>query len=140
MDALDFSRDPVIQYNQNCVIRELIKCYCGFMETNLITRTPIASGLWGCGMFKGDYRLKTIIQLIAASECERDLVLCKIDHNLRKELNEFYHQIKSLDCNVGHLYKAIISCERNKLLCQYNLFEYTIQYVRDLLKVPNQYY
>lgn len=32
------------------------------------------TGNWGCGSFKGDLEYKSLIQLLAASEAERDLV------------------------------------------------------------------
>ena len=35
---------------------------------------PIVTGRWGCGAFKGDEFLKFIVQWIAASEANREMV------------------------------------------------------------------
>ncbi|CAK86351.1 unnamed protein product (macronuclear) [Paramecium tetraurelia] len=64
IDAEEFFDDDD-QFSQQNINRELIKCYCGF-EISLM-REPnyaISTGKWGCGIFKGNPYLKTIIQLI----------------------------------------------------------------------------
>ncbi|CAD8157340.1 unnamed protein product [Paramecium octaurelia] len=57
--------DDEDQFSQKNINRELIKCYCGF-EIALL-REPkyaISTGKWGCGIFKGNPYLKTLIQLV----------------------------------------------------------------------------
>ena len=43
---------------------------CHHRESNPV---PIATGNWGCGAFGGDVQLKFLIQLLAASQNDRDL-------------------------------------------------------------------
>jgi len=47
----------------------------------------IASGNWGCGAFNGNPELKSILQLLAASQAHRDLVLFTFgDTELQKQI------------------------------------------------------
>jgi len=55
------------QYSEAGIFRELNKAYVAFMSEQE-TPSPVATGNWGCGVFKGDAPLKAIIQLIAASQ------------------------------------------------------------------------
>ncbi|CAD8176368.1 unnamed protein product [Paramecium pentaurelia] len=64
IDAEEFFDDKD-QFSQKNINRELIKCYSGF-EIALL-RQPhfsISTGKWGCGIFKGNPYLKTLIQLM----------------------------------------------------------------------------
>ena len=63
MDALYYSEN-YDQYTQNCINREITKCYAAFsslpVENDSIdtSRLPIATGHWGCGAFRGDKQIK----------------------------------------------------------------------------------
>jgi hypothetical protein len=65
--ALDFRSVTMSQYSEAGVHRELSKAYVSFMSEQEHP-SPIATGNWGCGVFKGDAPLKAIIQLLAASQ------------------------------------------------------------------------
>lgn len=53
------------QYSVRCITREADKAYCGFAAAG--TQRPLATGNWGCGVFRGDRELKALVQLAAAS-------------------------------------------------------------------------
>ncbi|XP_065348336.1 poly(ADP-ribose) glycohydrolase-like isoform X2 [Cloeon dipterum] len=72
MDAIDFSKDPIAQWEERYVSRELKKAFLGFSRAG---SEKLASGFWGCGAFKGDPWLKLAIQWIAASAASKDLVI-----------------------------------------------------------------
>ena len=58
LDALKFTRKE-LQYSATSVNRELLKCFCGFrskLESD--KKAAIATGNWGCGVFKGNIELK----------------------------------------------------------------------------------
>jgi len=67
------------QWSQDNVDREISKAYAGFINTKHIK--TIATGNWGCGVFKGDIRLKFIIQWIAASLAGKKLLYCPYGSN-----------------------------------------------------------
>ena len=71
IDATDFSSMPSLnyQYSKKAVRREICKANVGFEGAGLEADedTPIVSGRWGCGAFKGDEELKFMIQWVAAS-------------------------------------------------------------------------
>ena len=59
--------------NKDDVLRDFIKAYAGFNLINFNDKDvsklekTIATGNWGCGAFGGDYELKFIQQLLAAT-------------------------------------------------------------------------
>jgi hypothetical protein len=55
------------------VRRDITKAFAGFKSTS---KTAIATGKWGCGVFGGDIILKFIQQVIAAELAEKELVFC----------------------------------------------------------------
>lgn len=62
------------QYSTNLIERELTKAYCGFMLNEYSNANgPIATGNWGSNTFCSDHQLKSLIQWIAASACNREL-------------------------------------------------------------------
>lgn len=71
--ALDFRSVTMSQYSEAGVHRELSKAYVSFMSEQEHP-SPIATGNWGCGVFKGDAPLKAIIQLLAASQGKKKIL------------------------------------------------------------------
>ena len=113
IDAQDFGSEKGLeqQYDRNGIDRELSKAFSGFMitDTDLVNRPAIATGKWGCGSFRGDPHLKCLIQMIAASEAERDLVIFTYnDHKLRDDLEQFYKITKQKNVTLGSIYGHLI--------------------------------
>jgi poly(ADP-ribose) glycohydrolase len=114
-DAVDFSPNPVDQYDPRWVHREIDKAYAAFAESALsslkaINAGPIATGNWGCGAFKGNLELKLIIQWLVASYVRRPLVYFTFGNA------DFCDRIKQFVSNLPtwvqcrDLYKALITC------------------------------
>lgn len=78
----------------------MFKAYAGFHSRNNSTLAPVATGNWGCGAFRGDARLKSLIQLMVCTVAGRDMVYFTFgDYELKNELHKIYmflseHQIK----------------------------------------------
>ena len=100
-------------------------------RSNRCTVPPVAvaTGNWGCGAFGGDPHLKVLIQLMAAAECNRDILYFTFgDEELRDNIFDMYSFLKRNDITVGKLftiltgYSSIIrsSSGRNRL----NLYKY----------------
>jgi len=62
------------QFQKDIFDREVKKAYTGFFSKEQGEKTPVATGNWGCGAFLGDVPHKSIIQYLAASEAERDMI------------------------------------------------------------------
>lgn len=65
---------------------KLNKAYVGFMGDSKIEDKKedtklVSTGRWGCGAFNGNSELKFIIQWIAASLQNRDMVFYTFDHH-----------------------------------------------------------
>lgn len=87
MDAEKYNlKQTASQFDGFWVLRELNKAYSGFIESDYEevpkttmeieeeTGRKVATGKWGCGVFKGNPQLKFIIQWLAASRANRDIV------------------------------------------------------------------
>ncbi|XP_064457602.1 poly(ADP-ribose) glycohydrolase-like [Ornithodoros turicata] len=109
MDALYFHRQSD-QYKPSAIKRELNKAFCGFSRPG----TPpghlsaIATGNWGCGVFRGDPLLKALIQLMAASAAERDTVYFTFNNRkLCRILRSMYEFLVERKVTVGHVYNLL---------------------------------
>jgi poly(ADP-ribose) glycohydrolase len=82
-DALSYSgdhSDPLKQFTPKDTKRELEKSFAAFSVCEEDERsTAIATGRWGCGVFKGNPSWKILIQWIAASAAGREIVFCTLD-------------------------------------------------------------
>jgi hypothetical protein len=69
IDAINYKGQVLSQYELVNKLRELIKAFTGFFQCyrDQSQISTIISGLWGCGAFKGDYKLKLPIQILAAA-------------------------------------------------------------------------
>ncbi|XP_015793584.1 poly(ADP-ribose) glycohydrolase-like [Tetranychus urticae] len=116
LDAKYFAWDKISnQYKKSYIDRELNKAYSGFIdrsESDPKHRCAIATGKWGCFNKRGDPQLKSLIQLLAASQAERDLMFCSLkDIKLADELKEMKKILIEKGLNVSQLYK---------ILCQFD--------------------
>ncbi len=71
----------------------------------------VATGNWGCGAFRGDPQLKSLIQLMAAAENGRDVVYFTFgDEDLTKGLFEIHEFLTTKHkVTVGTFYEVIVS-------------------------------
>ncbi|XP_059486052.1 poly(ADP-ribose) glycohydrolase-like isoform X2 [Neocloeon triangulifer] len=114
IDAIPFYSKKSRQYLKENKDRELNKAYAGFLVHTNAEPIPVASGNWGCGVFGGDPRLKAILQLLAASECERDLVYFTFrDKSLVERLTEVHQLLIEKKATVGNVYKELLGYEHN---------------------------
>ena len=83
IDAMDYSSGiyksvPEAQYTEREISREISKAYVGFSNTDYIDESEkkksIATGRWGCGAFAGDPQLKMVIQWLACSLADRNMI------------------------------------------------------------------
>lgn len=109
MDALCFHRHAE-QYRPCAVKRELNKAYCGFLCSDVppAHRPAIATGNWGCGVFRGDPLLKVLIQLMAAAAAERDMVYFTFnDRRLCRSIRSMYQFLQQKNATVGDIYHML---------------------------------
>ena len=99
----------------------------------------VATGNWGCGAFMGYKPLKAIIQLLAASEADRSLVLYSsfgdIDlvDSLKTVLNYAYAKSLTVGSLYGHLL-AFIKSKKNELAG----YEEDYKFVYDFIAFINE--
>ena len=69
----------------------------------------ISTGNWGCGIFKGDYVLKFLQQVMAANLVKKQLDYSTFgDQEKFLKLNEIYENIKKSKLKIRDLYKILI--------------------------------
>nr|XP_045625311.1 poly(ADP-ribose) glycohydrolase-like isoform X1 [Procambarus clarkii] len=127
IDALHFTKQPQVQYSPSFVIRELNKAYAGFCVLDRSAGTPIgvATGNWGCGAFKGDPRLKSLIQLAVCGYVGRDVAYFTFgDQKLRNDLATMYIFLKENNITVGELVQALVHYGSRKWSEGSDLFQY----------------
>jgi len=114
---------PGGEQDDKTFLRELNKAYIGFScDTKGL---PIATGHWGCGAFGGNHKFKTILQLLAASEAERNLHYATFGNNqYTDEFPPFLEQLQSIGVTVGELFKALRGKYVNR---QFPLYKQVIQ-------------
>ncbi|CAF1273709.1 unnamed protein product, partial [Didymodactylos carnosus] len=128
IDAICFN-NPAMQWNGKYVRRELLKAYSAFrvlagekklLEGNVV---GIATRNWGCDAFRGDKQLKTIIQLMAASEAERSLIYITYDDRVLVDtFSKLYDYLIQKDARVKDLYKYL--AEYSQIETNLNIFDY----------------
>lgn len=111
IDALRFSSAGVKkQFQMQQITRELTKACCGFdgageKSDNL---PAIATGNWGCGVFRGDSILKALIQLMVAACYKRQLCYFTWkDVDLKHKLDHLYKLIRSTHIDVGGIWSLL---------------------------------
>lgn len=105
------------QFQQHLLGRELGKAYAGFKDTGDSTEASldrfdtVATGNWGCGVFGGFAPLKAVLQWMAASEANRDIVYHPFDdHDLGTNLQRLADAAGESGefVTVGWMYRALV--------------------------------
>uniref|UniRef100_A0A3Q3WZK9 poly(ADP-ribose) glycohydrolase n=1 Tax=Mola mola TaxID=94237 RepID=A0A3Q3WZK9_MOLML len=95
IDALQF-RTFLEQFRPDKINRELNKAYCGFArpEVQKENLAAVATGNWGCGVFGGDARLKSLLQMLAAAEADSiNNLLVSISGEVYGLLEQYYSSV-----------------------------------------------
>lgn len=96
--------------NGGDIIKDLNKAFVGFSaDTNGLS---IATGHWGCGVFGGDKISKSIIQLIAASEANRNLNYTMFGDEC-EGFKEFYDRMVLIQATIGEIYLGLMHSSDN---------------------------
>lgn len=75
LDAVCYPSISDMQYHHQMVLRESVKLYAALSPWGLpCDSLGFATGNWGCGAFNGDPHLKSILQWIVCSMCNRKIV------------------------------------------------------------------
>jgi poly(ADP-ribose) glycohydrolase len=94
MDAVDYrNSSATLQYSDAHILRDVHKSYSGFSATN--TPQRIATGNWGCGVFRGNAAFKSLIQWMSASKAMKSIEYFPFDH---REIAEEYGALTNLAC------------------------------------------
>lgn len=118
IDAARFTDQSIDhQFREHMLGRELGKAYAGFKDTgdgteaSLERFSAVATGNWGCGVFGGFAPLKAVLQWMAASEANRDLVYHPFDnHDLDESLQRLVDAVREAGdfVTVGWMYRALV--------------------------------
>ncbi|KAG5855466.1 hypothetical protein ANANG_G00049340 [Anguilla anguilla] len=106
IDALRF-RHYLEQFQPDKINRELNKAYCGFARPGAKSQnlSAVATGNWGCGVFRGDTRLKALLQMMAAAEAGRDVAYFTFgDDRLMRDVHEMHLFLSQQRVSVGVVY------------------------------------
>jgi len=80
------------------------QAYVGFVGSNTYKNNlpAIATGNWGCGAFRGNPKLKILIQLMAAAVAGRSMVYFTFgDTKLRDDVAAMYTHLVHHDIDIG---------------------------------------
>ena len=113
IDALNY-RDPKSQYEECNIRRDLNKAFSGFYKNAIGEGKQIVTGNWGCGAYKGNPQLKSIIQLMAASLNDQQLIYSTFGNKQQEqEISKIYTLILNKNLTIGTLYKLLITYDHN---------------------------
>ncbi|KAJ8973028.1 hypothetical protein NQ317_012633 [Molorchus minor] len=137
IDATRFNK-PSDQFYASAILREINKAYVGFSSRDKDNLAPVATGNWGCGAFRGSCELKSLIQLIACSVANRDLVYYSFgNENLRDELYNMHTFLANNRVTVAQLWRFL--CGFSTLgLPQEKLYSYIQQALFDITEIKSK--
>jgi len=110
IDALYYS-DPKNQFKTKNLRRELHKSFAGFSwgQDSECFNVAIATGNWGCGAFRGDCHLKSLLQLMSAAQANRDVAYFTFgDTKLLDSIYSMHTFLKSQNITVGEVSRILI--------------------------------
>ncbi|GJQ74494.1 hypothetical protein Trydic_g21363 [Trypoxylus dichotomus] len=136
IDATKFNKASD-QFNTSVIIRELNKAYVGFHSNLTGKLAPVATGNWGCGAFRGDPNLKSLIQLMACSAAKRNMVYYTFGNvDLEKTIYDLYMFFANNKVTICELWRSLcrfIASNNN----QHSFVPYIQQSFLDLHKQPS---
>ncbi|XP_026301687.1 poly(ADP-ribose) glycohydrolase isoform X3 [Apis mellifera] len=139
IDALYFTHTQS-QFNINNITRELNKAYVGFVgcEGSKNNLPAVATGNWGCGAFRGNPKLKVLLQLMAAAVAGRSMVYFTFgDTNLRDAIAEMYMHFVKHEINIAHIFSLLVQYQ--EFASTGNLDFYRFLYNRSKIKSFTQH-
>jgi poly(ADP-ribose) glycohydrolase len=111
IDAVSYNRrDPSVQWQAAAILRELRKASAGFQRD--ARSLPVATGNWGCGVFRGDHQLKAVIQWLAASAEGRGVAYYTFGDLRVGDLAGFAARARARHGTVGSLFTRLMQTER----------------------------
>ncbi|XP_026667090.1 poly(ADP-ribose) glycohydrolase-like isoform X2 [Ceratina calcarata] len=140
IDALRFTY-PQTQFNISNIRRELNKAYVGFVgcERSCRTNLPaVATGNWGCGAFRGNAKLKSLLQLMAAAVAGRSIVYFTFgDTSLRDDVAEMYMHLVKHEISIATIFQSMVQYQ--EYVSNRNADFYRFLYNRIKKEPPAQY-
>ncbi|CAH0558994.1 unnamed protein product [Brassicogethes aeneus] len=136
IDATHFSR-PKDQYYPSAILREVNKAYVGFSSRERDNLAPVATGNWGCGAFRGDPNLKSLIQLMASCAAGRDLIYYSFGNiNLKDDFYNMYLFLANNRISIKLLWNFLKSFSSSSVSHE-NLYSYIQQSFFDSKHQPS---
>lgn len=115
IDALEF-RDTSHQFKEELMLREMNKAYVGFYHGLSSPAPAVASGNWGCGAFRGEPLLKSLLQLIVCAHINRPLYYFTFnDEELKENLEQIFEFLKVNHVLVKDLWRILREFSVKKL-------------------------
>lgn len=115
IDALEF-RDANHQFREELMLREMNKAFVGFYHELSSTAPAVASGNWGCGAFRGEPLLKSLLQLIVCAYINRPLHYFTFrDEELKENLENMFKFLKENNVTIKDLWKILREFSVKKL-------------------------
>ena len=104
---------PKSQITANYMMREITKSFVGYSIGNDVIghkMDVISTGNWGCGIFRGDPQLKSMIQWISATLSGRSIAYYTFSDRrvAGGKLKEFIEEMKKQKFTVGRLWKVLM--------------------------------
>ncbi|CAH1968331.1 unnamed protein product [Acanthoscelides obtectus] len=104
------------------------------MKGNL---SPVATGNWGCGVYRGLSTLKSLLQLIACNAAERDMVYYTFgNRELRDDLYNMYLFISKNNITISELWRILCKFSSSNVP-ERNLYSFIQQAYFDSKKQPD---
>ncbi|EFC39204.1 poly (ADP-ribose) glycohydrolase [Naegleria gruberi] len=143
MDALQGV--GIFQFQKEFILREIFKTTCAFTSKEndflkdsssdlpTLENEPIASGFWGCGMFGGDKQLKTIIQWLSATLCNRPSLTIHLfspeDEKIEQDFNtKILPLIVEKELSLGQVADALLNTYQSvRKTTSFSIFEFLHQ-------------
>ncbi|GAB1869593.1 WD repeat and FYVE domain-containing protein 3 [Camponotus japonicus] len=141
IDALYF-RQPSLQFKIDNITRELNKAYVGFVGSDIYKNnlSAIATGNWGCGAFRGNPKLKVLIQLMAAAVAGRSMVYFTFgDTTLKDDVAAMYAHLVQHDIDIARLYSMMSEYHQESVSSDHSDF-YRFLYNKSRIKPLSKYF